>query len=335
MNGKELVSIIVPIYNMQKYLERCLNSLLMQSWDNIEILCIDDGSTDGSQQICEDYAQKDSRIKVFRKINGGVSSARNFGLSRSRGENICFIDADDWLEMGMIEEMVKMLDSNNDIAVCNYFYDDVPSKALVVDGRVHRIEPKKAIEMSIIDNHGSALMAGVINKMFRRRIVKGEEFDSALAFGEDMEFLCRCIVKSNSIAYSTIPMYHYCMNDGSATHSSFNEKKMSILYASRKTGQVVSEKYPDLAEAMQIRSSACSFGFLLHALKFQYRNKMIIKEFIVDIRKSKRELLMNFDITRKLLLTWICFGYYPCILISKVMLIKEWLRQGRDDTDVK
>ena len=106
---KELVSIIVPVYNVQQYLDRCLKSLVGQTYQNIEILLVDDGSQDSSRELCDIWGTKDNRIKVFHKENGGLSDARNYGLRRANGDLICFVDSDDWCDSKYIEMMHSAL----------------------------------------------------------------------------------------------------------------------------------------------------------------------------------------------------------------------------------
>ncbi|MBQ5852329.1 MAG: glycosyltransferase family 2 protein, partial [Lachnospiraceae bacterium] len=101
-----MISIVVPVYNVEKYLERCVDSLINQTYENIEILLIDDGSKDNSGQMCDEYANKDSRITVYHKENGGLSDARNYGMDRAKGEYIIFIDSDDYVEPNMMEFLI-------------------------------------------------------------------------------------------------------------------------------------------------------------------------------------------------------------------------------------
>ena len=115
-----LISIIIPVYNVEKYLDKCINSVLMQTYKNIEILLINDGSTDSSGQICESYAKKDSRIKVIHKENGGLSDARNVGIEHSTGSYIMFVDSDDYIDCNMASVLYNLLNStNSDMAICN------------------------------------------------------------------------------------------------------------------------------------------------------------------------------------------------------------------------
>lgn len=104
-----LISVIIPVYNVEKYLRRCVESVMLQTYKDIEILLIDDGSTDGSGQICDELAYKDRRIHVFHKENGGVSSARNLGIERACGDYICFVDSDDWIDIDYFENAIPVL----------------------------------------------------------------------------------------------------------------------------------------------------------------------------------------------------------------------------------
>ena len=115
---KGLISVIVPVYNTEKYLDRCIQSILSQTYSNIEILLIDDGSTDSSGAICDKYAEQDSRVRVFHKANGGVSSARNMGLDKAKGTWFTFVDSDDWIDMDMYEQMYNAAIQNKVDMVC-------------------------------------------------------------------------------------------------------------------------------------------------------------------------------------------------------------------------
>jgi len=118
----ELISIIVPIYNVEIYLEKCLNSIINQTYKNIEILLINDGSSDNSLRICKKYQKKDKRIVLINKKNGGLSSARNAGIDKASGNYLLFIDSDDYIEIDMIEKLYNNIKSNNaDISICNFF----------------------------------------------------------------------------------------------------------------------------------------------------------------------------------------------------------------------
>ena len=121
----DLISIIVPVYKVEKYLRRCIDSILAQTYQNIEVLLVDDGSPDNSGAICDEYADKDSHVRVFHKPNGGVSSARNLGLMEAKGQYIGFVDADDYIDKTMYEVLLdNLLQEQADISICSYNQED-------------------------------------------------------------------------------------------------------------------------------------------------------------------------------------------------------------------
>ena len=136
MEKQPLISVIVPVYNVENYLPRCLDSIINQTYTNLEILLVDDGATDNSGKLCDEYAQKDNRIRVFHKENGGVSSARNMGLDNATGEYIAFVDSDDYIDKCMYEIMLNSSVQNNaDIVVCGYLSQSIKTKkAAQTDG---------------------------------------------------------------------------------------------------------------------------------------------------------------------------------------------------------
>ena len=124
-----LISIIVPIYNSENYIKKCLDSILAQTYSNLEVILIDDGSTDNSYNICKDYQKKDNRIVLLQQKNAGVSRARNHGLEVAKGEYIGFVDSDDYIEPEMYEILLNsIIESNSKIAICNYYYENEDSK---------------------------------------------------------------------------------------------------------------------------------------------------------------------------------------------------------------
>ena len=213
---KILVSIIVPIYNTEKYLKRCIDSIVNQTYKNIEIILVDDESTDNSCIVCDEYASLDNRIKVIRKKNGGVASARNKGLDSSKGEYICFVDSDDWIEKNMIEIMLKEIVKNrNAIVRCNtYELDNKPKKEWIT---------KKEL---VIDNilNGN-ISAYVYLLMIKSDIIKKIKFDEKMIVLEDTYFLLNLLVKyKKKIIFLDDALYHYEMNNDGLTLSSKNAR---------------------------------------------------------------------------------------------------------------
>ena len=177
------LTIIVPVYNVEKYLERCVNSILKQSYKNLEILLIDDGSTDSSGKMCDDISKTDSRIKVIHKQNGGLSDARNEGLKISTGEFIGFVDSDDWIAPEMYERLLNaIIADQSDIAQCNV--------KMVWENNLHSrilLQPNKCVlkrdEAQLELLNESKLKQPVWNKLYRKNIIKGIPFEKSKSAG--------------------------------------------------------------------------------------------------------------------------------------------------------
>ena len=174
---EDKVTIIVPVYNAEKYLEKCIKSLINQTYNNLEIILIDDGSLDKSWNICNNFAKKDTRIKVYHKENGGVSSARNWGLSNSSGKYILFVDSDDWLEDNMIEILYREIEEQKvDVSICNFFCNDEKSQKIndKTNNKIISDDRKEKIKYLFEES----LFGGYLwNKLIRKSIIGDIVFD--------------------------------------------------------------------------------------------------------------------------------------------------------------
>lgn len=228
----DLISVIVPIYNVEKYLNKCIDSIISQTYKNLEIILIDDGSPDRCPQMCDEYSKKDNRIKVIHKENGGVSFARNIGLINSTGKYILFIDSDDYIDMDMIEFLVNniQLNDNYDMSACGYYLNNNP------------IFEKNRECLTLTNVEGAKYIAGknhcklrgfLWNKLFKREIINKFNiiFPTDIYFCEDAYFCQLYLKRCHSIIYNCKPKYHYIERINSATHTLINEKKLSVLDA--------------------------------------------------------------------------------------------------------
>lgn len=211
----EKVSIIIPIYNVEKYLEKCLESVLGQTYENLEIILVDDGSADRSAEIATKFAKKDSRIKLVRQENQGQSSARNAGLSLATGEYISFVDSDDQIKPNFISSLVNLYTGNVSITVCGHEYrrlkngtSDFLYQSPLKPRQKH--ESKKSYVLKLLAKDGR--MYSCNNKLFRKQIIKKHQifFDESLNFAEDTKFVLDYLkYASGEIAYDSAPLYIY------------------------------------------------------------------------------------------------------------------------------
>ncbi len=215
MNNKSLVSVIVPVYKVEQYLPRCLDSIINQTYQNLEIILIDDGSPDDSGKICDSYACKDNRIKVFHTENGGQAKARNHGLKIALGDFIAFVDSDDWCEPDMIETLVdRAVVTGAEICMAGFFREE-PQGSVIISCKETTYystnEAQKALLYGEIDNT-------VWNKIYIRSIFEEERFPEGKYF-EDLASIHHFLSHANVVDVIKKPVYHYFQREASTIHS--------------------------------------------------------------------------------------------------------------------
>lgn len=247
------ISIFVPVYNVEKYVEKCIQSLINQSYKNIEIILVDDGSNDRSNKIIDEYAKVDSRILTIHQKNKGVSAARNAGLKVATGEYVGFVDPDDYVDYQMYETMLKKIELNmSDLAVCGFSkVTELSDKEEIFEIKDELLSPKKCVEDLFDFRGGYAIKPSVWNKLFRRDKIGDLKFDENIGISEDLKFVVQYILKCNSIVYVKQAFYKNLQRDGSITRS--KGKAAQII----KTVEIdnfvydeIKKIYPDLREVV-------------------------------------------------------------------------------------
>lgn len=209
---RSVVSIIVPVYNAEKYLHRCIDSILAQTYTDFEILLINDGSKDKSGKICDKYATVDNRIHVFHKKNGGASAARNYGLDKAVGKYICFIDADDWVDSNYIESLIPS--DGEDMVICSFVKETMMPAFLS-----NIVRDKRNIEASLHLLIDHMAVCSPCCKIMRSDIIKRNNirFDVNVSAGEDMLFICDYFSAGlDKIRTISLPLYHYYVADNAS-----------------------------------------------------------------------------------------------------------------------
>lgn len=241
---KDKISVILPIYNVESYLRRGLDSVINQTYTNLEIILIDDGSKDKSAEICDEYALKDNRIKVIHKANGGVSSARNEGLKAATGDYITFMDPDDILDANMYLELYNAIETNNsDLAMCGYkhIFEKDELEKIVIENNLAKIETESIypylLKIGSTEKDGNIytdnIMGCVWRVLFKKEILKGITF-ADLKLSEDLVFIIDVFDKNPKVAIVDKNLYGYVQRISSAMHS-FNENKIEQKLKSFKT----------------------------------------------------------------------------------------------------
>lgn len=250
---KDLVSVIVPVYNVENYLTKCITSLQKQTYSNLEIVFINDGSTDHSLSILENAKEKDNRIKVFTQNNCGLSAARNRGIDEANGEYICFVDSDDWVSEEYIMCMLNAIKKYNaDIAICNiqYIFNTGKIKkrtpSIVNEKCVDKIEALR----DLFNSNGFRFHA--VNKLFRHELFNtGIHFPISKIY-EDMATIYKLFGKSDKIAYVPKIGYYYLQNrNGSILTSSFSDNRLYVFEILKEIKQYIDEKKYPLKEEYQ------------------------------------------------------------------------------------
>ncbi len=276
---REKISVIVPIYNNEKHLENCLKSLGEQSYENIEFILIDDGSTDMSSEICKYFCSKDSRFKYLIQSNSGVSQARNRGLEIASGNLIGFCDGDDWVEPDIYECLYDLMQSNDaEIAICGYYLEK--SSSIKINGTLDEIKvmsPDKAIELTLQDN----VMGGFLwNKLFNRSKLGEFRLDSKIHIYEDLLLVCELYGKSNTIIFKNAPKYHYVQNFNSAIHKSFSQREWSRMDSCKRIIEICERNYPNSLETAR-KNYVCSLLIIINKLT---ESKSLSKTYFSEIK---------------------------------------------------
>lgn len=295
--NNELISVVVPIYKVEDYIKRSIESIINQTYKNLEIILVDDGSPDNCPYICEKYAKIDSRIKVFHKVNGGLSDARNFGILKSNGSYIIFIDSDDFIEKDMIQKLYNSIKENNsDIAICNfdYIYEN-GSKSIPI----FPIENKKMTgndATNILLNTLAPQMVVSWNKLEKKSLWNDLKFPIGKQHEDDFTTY-NLLYNANYVSFVNEPLYHYYQRENSIIGVGFNEKSLHKIEAYEKAMCFFKDKnkkyYKRCANIVLIMIKKCC--------EEAYSSSCNTKEKVIsDLREKGRKFYKKhfFDIRR-------------------------------------
>ena len=285
----DLISIIVPVYNVEKYLKKCVDSIINQTYNNIEILLIDDGSTDNSGKLCDDYKKIDKRIKVYHKKNGGLSDARNYGINKANGKYVGFIDSDDFITKDMYEILYKSItkyDADVSIARVIDCYEIIPEidNSDAKDCLLNKKEAiKKVMEAEEISVH-------VVSKLYKKSIFSKIKFEVGRTT-EDGIIMIELLDSCKKISYNSSYVYYYIHRENSITTKKFNEKNgYDVIYAYEKNKKIIDEKYPELSSVAEMRLCWAYFRVLDSMVK---SNTELDEKIVKYLRKKFVFIMKN------------------------------------------
>lgn len=292
------ISIIVPIYNVEQYLHRCVDSILAQDYANIELILIDDGSPDNCGVICDEYAQLDSRIKVVHKKNGGLSDARNAGLAIASGEFIAFIDSDDWVASDYISTMLKyMIETGCDICECEVVKTTGETKADTRENiKTTCYETVDALKALIYDKQ---LHQHVWNKLYRRDCLK-EEFFPAGKTNEDEFWTYRVFGNANKVVKVEKVLYYYFQREGSIMGAGYNLKRLDALEAKLLRQNYIEAKFPMLRDVAKCNLFAsCMYSGQMILKHLNPEDKCKAKYVVNRIQKKNQPQQIDSNLSEK------------------------------------
>lgn len=283
-----LISVIVPVYNIEDYIERCIESVLKQTYKNFELLLIIDGATDNSKSICDKWSEKDDRVRVIYQENGGVSSARNHGIKEAKGDYITFVDGDDYINTEMLEQLLNnMICNDSDISMCDLCVVHLNGNKSRVDMPDQVFDKKYLIENYFDNPNIKELLWGPYQKLFKKQVLKDISFKK-YALGEDILFVFEAIQNIIKLSYVNYEGYYYVHREGSAVKSAFSRKKFDYIYAAKEIVDICEKKIPyavDTANVWLYKNSLVLFRSLI------VNNAK--KEFSLEFNELKRYLKKN------------------------------------------
>jgi len=282
MSNRNLISIIIPIHNTSKYLDECIKSVLAQTYNKLEIILVNDGSTDDSGNICEYYKKLDSRFIVVHKNNTGVSDSRNVGVKKSTGVYITFVDSDDVIDVDMIRRLyysIKLHDS--DLSICRSisFDQSVPTYNQSKTTHFETLTNLEAITNLLYEKNS---VNSVFGKMYKKSLFKHVSFNDTLAYAEDLDINLRILLKAKKVTVDNSIQYFYRKRPGSAMNSSFRKIKMDCLKVAYRNHESIAAIDPILSKASELRIFTTSL-FLLTQIP---KNKTSFEQEIIDCKSA-------------------------------------------------
>lgn len=279
------VSVVVPVYNVEPYIHKCVNSILNQTMQDLEIILVDDGATDNSGRICDEYAEQDARIRVIHKTNGGLSDARNAGVKVAAGEYILFVDSDDYIDAKMVERLYFLAQEHAvDMTVCGV-YNVYASGAKAQYNELEEFLCNNAEAFGHI-MVGQKIPGTICNKLIRRDIAQKLLFPVGRLY-EDAFYTTQLMQNVRSVYVTTEPMYYYFHRGGSITTTPFREKDMDVVAAYQENLTVVKQQFPEIMEQAQFRLTWAYFTALDRMLQLkEYKEAYRYKEVVKYLRKN-------------------------------------------------
>ena len=310
---EKLISIIIPVYNTEKYLEKCIKSVLNQSIKNIEVILIDDGSTDGSGIICDKYAKIDNRIIVIHQENKGVSTARNAGIQKSTGEYIGFVDADDYIESNMFEILCNNINNcNSDIVICNY---NLIKKNKVQGKNFRNIKEIITREKFLYNMANNTFNGFLWNKLYKKSIIlkNNLKLDEKISYCEDFVFNVEYSQFVNKASVVNYRLYNYVQRKESVVNRAFSSKRLDVLNSYNKIIDKLKNYNTSIVRKYEILYTEEAIRLENLYLKSKYRNEYDYKIIKDAKRKYFKKVIFYKNLTLKQRIKFYIIYFFPYI----------------------
>ncbi|MDQ0413809.1 glycosyltransferase family 2 protein [Mesobacillus stamsii] len=287
----EKISVIIPVYKVEKYLHQCIESIIKQTYNNLEIILVDDGSPDNCGELCDEYMKKDNRIKVIHKENGGLSDARNAGINIATGDYIGFVDSDDFIETDMYEFLYRLIKKHNaDISICGIsrFQNEVSINKETYEEICFTSELAIKEILNDYKFHSHAC-----DKLFKAELFKTIRFPKGKLY-EDVYTAYKLFYNANKIAFNSTPKYYYRITDGSISNSIFSTRDLDLIEASEQLLEFVEDKYPHMLNIQINTYVRHNVALLRKIVDADYYDDLVIGK----LRKNVQENLCQYMFSR-------------------------------------
>ncbi|MFQ6803468.1 MAG: glycosyltransferase family 2 protein [Lachnospiraceae bacterium] len=264
----ELISVIVPVYNVKEYLEECIRSIINQTYEDLEIILVDDGSTDGSSEICDEYAARDKRIRIIHKENGGLSSARNVGINHANGLYISFVDSDDWLELDFYKILYEAIKATNaDIAACGRYLASESGKLKMHCSDEQRIYSRKEALKEIFQL--GSIDVAAWDKLYHRSVIEEIRFPEG-EINEDTAVIYEVFNNVKKLVHVGCPLYNYRVRIGSITKSGYSKKFDVVFEHCKKLYRDIEKTDSDLLDDLSVYITHLSYNMLVKIVRSDF-----------------------------------------------------------------
>lgn len=278
----KLISVVVPIYNVERYLSKCIDSIINQTYCNFELILVDDGSTDNSGMICDKYAETDIRIKIIHKKNGGLSDARNVGISLANGDYITLIDSDDYIDSKFLENFINIIRKQDaDLIVTGLidFYDSDKNVSAKNSSEFEILNREQTYKKMLLQD---GMDVNATAKLYKKSIFDNIRYPVGELY-EDIKVIYDVVEASNIIIFSKYKGYFYLQRSDSIMYSNMSKKKLMLLVTVDKLKNLIHKNYPNIEEAAIRRYIYCNFHLLGRAI--------FDKKFLAECKDMRKNIL--------------------------------------------